>query len=69
MKVFFAYMFIIAGGILVMYGATMKTTSGFSETLNIGLLFNQFNLTLSALYYLLVGILFRQHVNCRKSNF
>lgn len=42
MKVFFAYMFIIAGGIIVMYGATMKTTSGFSETLNIGLLFNQF---------------------------
>ncbi|EOC2819144.1 hypothetical protein ACI3H9_000023 [Salmonella enterica subsp. enterica serovar Ohio] len=42
MKVFFAYMFIIAGGILVMYGAPMKTTSGFSETLNIGLLFNQF---------------------------
>lgn len=35
-------MFIIAGGILVMYGATMETTNGFSQTLNIGLLFNQF---------------------------
>jgi uncharacterized membrane protein len=42
MKVFFAYMFIVAGGILLMYGVTMKTTNGYSETLNIGLLFNQF---------------------------
>ncbi|WP_123652712.1 hypothetical protein [Kluyvera ascorbata] len=50
MKAYFACVFMIVGVIFMTYGAGMDVTNSYSATLNIGLLFNQFE-------FIVVGII------------
>lgn len=50
MKAYFACVFMIVGVIFMTYGAEMDVTNSYSATLNIGLLFNQFE-------FIVVGII------------
>lgn len=50
MKAYFACVFMIVGVIFMTYGVGMDVTNSYSATLNIGLLFNQFE-------FIVVGII------------